>query len=1184
MKIKRLDIFGFKSFVDKVSIEFETGITGIVGPNGCGKSNILDAIRWVMGEQNVRHLRGRMMEDVIFGGSETRKPTGLAEVSVIFDNSDGNCPAAYKDFAEIMVTRKLYRSGDSDYLINKTPCRLLDINELFMDTGVGARAYSIIEQGKVGALVSAKPEERRSLIEEVAGVTKYKSRKKSALRKMDATRQNLIRLGDIISEVRRQIGSLQRQAGKAEKFRELRREARQIELSLSGNRLRRLDQEVALLEQQEKSEADALERLDGQLETGELRLEEQQLQLAAAEGDYHQAQQQEYQAGADITRLEGELGLLERQQEQLQEQEQQARTELEQCALRLAELESEACQLQTQQQESKDSLSDLEDKTRSAEKELDHVIERDRQANERYEQSRRALMEQFAQASRLQNRREEIERRLTAEQQRQQQLHQELSRIDERQGELDEQVQQLAGQRIAVSSNIESLQEQQQGLQEELQVIKNNLEQQQAVVHGCRQDLAQLRSRYESLEELQQRREGCGEGTRALLTATAGRRIVADLLRVDAEHELAVESVLGERLQAVPLSRGESPLISLELLQQQQVRGLILLTHQGGAADGGSPGVPLLDLVSPVEGAEQVIAQLLGGVFLVDAVADHLEQPLAVGETLVDRTGTCLDWRGILCGGSMAASATGLLRRQRQLEELVEGIAELESKHRSQERELEVYQDRLSETEEVLAQRQGEIHRLELQSLELGKDQQALDKEQDGQARRRQLLSFDLEQIDEAHSGLLAEMEECLAGRETALAQQQELEHQQQHNQQELSLLRQEVDRCRETLTGYRVAFASLQQQRQAADQTLGRVERQCRELRERRQNLEQRLSQQEASRSQLQQRQSLIRVELDQRLDDRQAQLQQTVCLQEAYQQLREELEEQREQLRRLRSDAEDARRTVARLQLRQREQHLEAEHLYQGVQERYAVDLRLHQVPQATTEELERQQQQLQRLQQKIAELGEVNLMAIEEYEEQQKRYDFFIGQRDDLKQSLDDLEKAIAQINRTTRRRFKETFDQANELFRQVFPRLFRGGQAELRLNDENDLLETGIDIIVQPPGKRLQNVNLLSGGEKALTAVALIFSLFLLKPTPFCVLDEVDAPLDDANIDRFAEMVREMTDRSQFILITHSKRTMSVVDTLYGVTMQEPGVSRLVSVRMNDYVPTVPDEAGRAVAGV
>jgi chromosome segregation protein len=1177
MKIKRLDIFGFKSFVDKVSIEFETGITGIVGPNGCGKSNILDAIRWVMGEQNVRHLRGRTMEDVIFGGSETRKPTGLAEVSMIFDNSDGNCPAAYKDFAEIMVTRKLYRSGDSDYLINKTPCRLLDINELFMDTGVGARAYSIIEQGKVGELVSAKPEERRSLIEEAAGVTKYKSRKKSALRKMDATRQNLIRLGDIVSEVRRQISSLQRQASKAEKFRDLRREARQIELSLSGNRLQRLDAEVTVLQQQERREAEVLERLDGQWEQGELRLEERQLQLTAAEGDYHQAQQQDYQVGADIARLESELSLMLRQQEQLLEQGQQARTELEQCTLRLAELESEAIELQAQQQDSTDNLIDLEEKTRAAEKELDQALARDRQANERYEQCRRALMEQFAQASRLHNRQEEIERRLAAEKQRCQQLSKELAQIDERQSELDEQLQQIARQRNLVTRHAESLHEKQQGLQEELQLIKNSLEQQQAVVAGCRQQLGQLRSRYDSLEELQQRREGCGEGTRTLLAAVAGRRIVADLLRVDAAHELAVESVLGERLQAIPLAAGETLEASLELLQQQQVRGVMLLANKEVIASSCRVGTPLVDLVTPVTGAEKMVAQLFTGAFLVDSVAALLDEPLAVGVTLVDCAGTCLDWRGVLHGGSMAASATGLLRRQRQLDDLSERIAELEIKHSTQERELELQQERLRETEEVLVRLQSDIHRLELQALELGKDQQALGKEQDSLALRRQHLCFDLEQIDEAHAGLLADMQECQAGRDGALAQQQQLEQQQQQEQQELSLVRQTVDRCREAVTGYRVAFAALQQQRQAAGQTLERVDRQQNELREREQGLQQRMLQQGAARAQSHQRQVQLRAELDHRLDDRHTHLQQTARLQEVYQQLREELEEHREQLRRLRTDAEDARKSVARLQLRQREQQLDAEHLYQSVQERYAVDLRLHQVPQAAEEELERQQLQLQRLQQKIADLGEVNLMAIEEFQEQEKRYAFLTGQQDDLKQSLDDLEKAIAQINRTTRRRFKETFDQANEMFRQVFPRLFRGGQAELRLTDENDLLETGIEIIVQPPGKRLQNVNLLSGGEKALTAVALIFSLFLLKPTPFCVLDEVDAPLDDANIDRFAEMVREMTDRSQFILITHSKRTMGVVETLYGVTMQEPGVSRLVSVRMNDFVPAIRDMA-------
>ena len=336
MKIKRLDIVGFKSFVDKVSLDFQHGITGVVGPNGCGKSNIVDAIRWAMGEQNARHLRGRSMEDVIFGGSESRKPHGMAQVSIVFDNSAKICPADYKDYAEIMVTRRLYRNGDSEYLINKSACRLLDITELFMDTGVGARAYSIIEQGKVGMLVSAKPEERRALIEEAAGVTKFKSRKKSALRKMDATRQNLVRLGDLVAEVRRQLGSLKRQAQRAEKFREYRGEAMQIELCMTGNRFQRLGQEIAQVSAQEIQQATILARLDARLEEADLQLQERQLQLVAVEEQLNRSQEQTYHLASEVQRVENELLLASRQREHLLAQKDQLQAELQQHSDRLA--------------------------------------------------------------------------------------------------------------------------------------------------------------------------------------------------------------------------------------------------------------------------------------------------------------------------------------------------------------------------------------------------------------------------------------------------------------------------------------------------------------------------------------------------------------------------------------------------------------------------------------------------------------------------------------------------------------------------------------------------------------------------------------------------------------------------------------------------------------------------------
>jgi len=378
-------------------------------------------------------------------------------------------------------------------------------------------------------------------------------------------------------------------------------------------------------------------------------------------------------------------------------------------------------------------------------------------------------------------------------------------------------------------------------------------------------------------------------------------------------------------------------------------------------------------------------------------------------------------------------------------------------------------------------------------------------------------------------------------------------------------------------LTEQRIALAAQQQQRQGLRETLKRLETQRQESIQRQEQLQQRQVNGSEEQQRLTETDWRLRIELEVLQQRREEQQQASQTVREHYEQGRLQLDEQRDQLRGIRSEAEVLRKEVARLQQRHHELQVDAEHLRQGVLERYRVDLLEHQVPEATEDELARQQEQLKRLQQRIEALGEVNLMAIDEYQEQEERYDFLTRQREDLHQSLEDLQKAINQINRTTRRRFKETFDLVNEQFKVVFPRLFRGGQAELRLTDENDLLETGIEIVVQPPGKRLQNVNLLSGGEKALTAVALIFSLFLIKPTPFCVLDEVDAPLDDANIDRFAEMVREMTAQSQFIVITHSKRTMGIVDTMYGVTMQEPGVSKLVSVRMNDLLPAAEPEA-------
>lgn len=1181
MKIKRLDIVGFKSFVDKVSLDFQHGITGVVGPNGCGKSNIVDAIRWVMGEQNARHLRGRMMEDVIFGGSEARKPHGLAQVSIVFDNSAGICPPAYKDFAEIMVTRCLHRSGDSEYRINKTPCRLLDITELFMDTGVGARAYSIIEQGKVGMLVSAKPEERRALIEEAAGVTKFKARKKTALRKMDATRQNLVRLGDIVTEVRRQISSLKRQAQKAEKFRDYRGEVKRIELILAGNRFQRLKHEAELVTKREEEQAAVLARLDARLEDGELQLSEQQLQLSVAEADYGRAQEQNYQIGAEIQRVENELVLSTRQKEHFMSQETELQAERNGLGERLADLKAEYAGLIRQKEGFGNELEQLQSRVEAGDAALKERVNEEQQLTQHHERSRIELMEIFSQSNRLINRREEISRRLESEAGRRKQIKLESQAVEDQQNVLNSERDQLLFQLEQVRTQAEEQKAQQEEWTVLFQTKSADLKQKEQSQNIVRQGLEKARSMQQSLQELQQSGEGYGEGTRLLLAEQDRKRlVVADLLRVSEKYETAIEVALEDRLQAVLADNLADCSAALAVLKGEKARATMLIPVESNAGPVFSEGTPVVDLVIPLPGNAAIIEQLLTGIYLVDDVPQYLGQILPVGVQLVDLQGYLLDWRGMLSGGDTRGSSSGLLRRQRQLDEISETVDREEQNYRAGQRAYEQLEEELLEVDEQRSYGTSRAHRLELQLVELGKDQQRLHAEDERLSKRLALIVHDLEQIDEGYGALKEEEHKLTAELEQGAERQKQLELQSADLSAQLTEIRLGLEQEREQLTAERVALASLQQQLHALGETLRRVNLQQDEMERRRNQLLQRQESARESCEQLAHSDVKLRAELDVLLDRREELQKKAEQAREKYEDQKTLMEEFREQLRRVRSEAEELRKMVAQLQLRQHELQVDTEHVRQTVLDRYRVDLAEHQVPEATEDELERQQQQLKRLQQRIESLGEVNLMAIDEYREQEERYDFLSRQREDLNQSLDDLQKAISQINRTTRRRFKETFELVNEKFKQVFPRLFRGGQAELRLSDENDLLETGIDIIVQPPGKRLQSVNLLSGGEKALTAVALIFSLFLIKPTPFCILDEVDAPLDDINIDRFAEIVREMTDQSQFIIITHSKRTMAILDTMYGVTMQEPGVSKLVSVRLNELQRT--DEAKSALS--
>ncbi len=1176
MKIKRVEILGFKSFVDRVNLDFQSGVAGIVGPNGCGKSNIVDAIRWAMGEQNAKHLRGRAMEDVIFGGSESRKPHGMAEVNMVFGNEDGLAPAAFRDYAEIMVTRRLYRNGDSEYLINKTPCRLLDISELFMDTGIGARTYSIIEQGKIGQILSAKPEDRRTLIEEAAGVTKFKSRKKTALRKIEATRQNLLRLSDIIAEVRRQAASLKRQARKAERFREYREELRGIETRIAAGRYRQLRD---TLEQHSDQEAGLRQILTGQeahLQQQELDLAEARLQQTAREKELTSAQEGVFHLSSELQKVESRIDLAGSQIQSHALQHERLDGELADVARRLEELDREEEELKNVQGRLAAELAQEAERLLAAEQELGGFTGTEAERQGALEEARAVLYGLLTDLTRFSSQQEEAERRLAGLEQRTGRSRSETLGVREQMEELRRKTDQLEAALDDFRQRRQGLQGERENGLETLRQLRRKIEENEATLLVRREEHNRFRSRLESLQQLERDLEGYGRGVKVVLGDDRLRQsfagLLADALEVASGFEAAVEAVLGDRLQAILAPRIEEVGAAFARLREADGRCSFLLPGFAPAAGASvAGGQPLAELVSVSPEAASLVDGLLQGIWVVPDLAPYLSGGQPQGTVLVTSAGEVLSACGELTGGARTALDQGLLHKKREMKELAKRVAGLGTEVDNLQQQRSALRDTLEVAEERLREVEAALHRKELKVVDSEKDLLRLRSELDRLEERLEVLSLEEAQLHEEHEELQRQFGAAAQGRTEREAGKQAAEERVAILQEELLLLRRESEAARDRLTTLKMGVVSLREREEGGRRSLERLARLHSELQGRKALIRSRQAEGEQEQLRLREEIDQARVELDLLYRRREEKKLDLDRLRDSFEELTAGITTQEEALRAQRGRASQAREKLAALQLAGRELQMEADHLRQTILDRYRIDLEELPAPEREAEAdspaaSERRLAELRRL---IDEMGEVNLTAIEEYEELEQRHVFLTTQQEDLQESLNGLQTAIAKINRTTRKRFRETFDLVNAKFREVFPRLFRGGQAELRLTDEEDLLETGIDIVVQPPGKKLQNVSLLSGGEKALTAVALIFSIFLIKPSPFCILDEVDAPLDDANIGRFNELVREMASLSQFIIITHNKRTMEIADALYGVTMEEPGVSKMVSVRINEF---------------
>jgi len=1181
MHIKKLEISGFKSFVDRTVIHFDHDVVGIVGPNGCGKSNIVDAIRWSMGEQSAKHLRGRSMADVIFAGSSSRGPHGMAEVTLTFDNTDQEAaltlPLEYRDYAEIAVTRRLYRDGTSEYLVNKTQVRLKDITDLFLGTGVGTKAYSIIEQGKIGLIVSARAEDRRLIIEEAAGITKYKARRKQAEQKIELTRQNLLRVGDIVSEIERNLASLKRQAAKAERYVSYKRELEDLVLCESSHRLLELIVRGQVQEAARIIAAELYEERRASLDTREAELEVTRQTALESEDATETAHAAAFRATNEVRIHEGEIERARERFASSEERREAAQKEATELVERLSALAAEREALITMLESAASEEAACEEAMQSEAERLDEVKFGQQTADQVATNLRRSASEAQAKVA-------AAEATLRGFEQRAHDMQARRERLEEDDGRLTVEAEDLSSKRTDFEATVTDLAEKKlsaAGRRDELaELLRDERERTvelDRMVDREKGDREKSRGRLRALEELHARHEGVGQGPRALMETNDPTivGIVADRFDAPAELTHALAAGLAGKIDWVvvdDLGRG------LELVQDLATKsrgraGIVSRRprYVAGRFADAPAGTLLLDRVTFDQEDDSLANALLGDVLVANDDAEAVAA-LAGGwpGRVVTLGGTLFAEDGSVVGGSGDAVAEGMIEHKREMRELHEIVAQKDDVVTALLDQQSEARTKLSELGTELDTARTLAHELEIASVTAEKDLRRTEEQLASLERRLVSLRSESTELGERIAEAAAEKEraaETLDGDRTQLDTLTEDSAQASVAAEEW---RERVMMQSSVLTEKKVVFAQVKERTTSIRQTAERLEKSCSEMSSRITRLDQEIvdcaTQAGLAAGKLMVERELLADALVVAKTAEDALTDNKIRLDEVRGQL-SNAELELKELRKLAQDAqEDARTAEGNLE----KLAIERRHLEEGVRERFrglelaSVVGDYHKRPLVDAAHRAR----ISELTELLDRMGPVNLDAVREHAEAEERYTYYSTQKADLEAAIADLEQAITQMNRETKRLFKDAYDGINARFKALFPKMFRGGQAELRMTNPDDILETGIEILAQPPGKKLSSIELMSGGEKALTAVSLIFAVFQFKPSPFCILDEVDAPLDEANVTRYNEGIRAMTDRSQFILITHIKRTMQSVDVLYGVTMQEPGVSKLVSVKVNE----------------
>ena len=1180
MKIKKLYIRGFKSFMDRLEINFPFGISGIVGPNGCGKSNIVDAIRWCMGEQSPKQLRGRRMEDVIFAGAGAHKPLGMAEVSILLENGDGTFPPTYAQNPELSVTRRLYRSGESEYLINRVPCRLKDIQEIFMDTGLGNKAYSIIGQGQIGTIIDQKPEDTRVMLEEAAGVTKYRRKVAASQRKIELTESNLQRVEDILGEVQRQMRSLKRQASKAKRYKNICENIQNLELTLYSNSYHQFHLEstnklksTEVLVQQEAGKTAQFSQLHARIETMNLELEEKDEGLSSLRNGYLHLKERVHKKETGLESLKGEMRIQDELVNRL-------KVEQEELKDRLSRLSEEKTSLEGNLEKLKERSLEMEGEISLKEKRLTAKRGFLKGINEDYEKARGELSAGTSKEVGLNHESVYLNKTLNQITDARSRLEQEREAVKSKMDTVIKASDRKSLAREATAERlgeIEALIQAQNMKCEALEKTKNQLEMEFKLAES---DLNVCQSRYASLQALSENFEGYKMGVRTIMKAKElephqnGHIIglMADVLQVDPTYEQAVESVLADKLQYVIVDSQEDGKQAVQYLKMKEKGRSSFIPIQELSRNGKDGKkhlefTPLMEFVSVQETYRPLVKSLLADTVLV---AD-LETALSAWRKeerhlcFVTPDGDIVDQSGVISGGKLAQSSRGLLARKREMMELKEQSTICQKKVDSLKRELERIN---GETQEMKGALEGltenkwtcqeEINEFDKMLFRLGQELDQLEKISNR-------ISSDLESksIEQnKHKRELSRIEAALQERRDERRKEEEYL---QKKALELKESQEEFDQFRDELTKFKTDYQILKEERRSLVRELEMRDDYGNDSLRRFRKAEEEISLCHSRRKECQSRIEVFNEELEamfQKLREAEAAVNQADRERQAFQ---DRVKEEEDRAEMLRDELQAIKDSINRSKMEHSETQFKMNNLTEMAKEKFSLNL-LEIYEQHIDEafSLKEVEEKLEEQKQFKQRLGEVNLTAIKEHEALKERYTFIRNQREDLINSIESLRIAIKKINRTSLEKFKKAFQDVDQKLKEIFPILFSGGTAGLRLTDETSPLDSGVLVEVQPPGKKLSHMGLLSGGEKALVAMALLFAIYMIKPSPFCLLDEVDAPLDEANIDRFNHLLEEIKRASQIIMVTHSRRTMEIVDRLYGITMEEAGVSKTVSV--------------------